>query len=70
MFLSCIPIALIGIQVNNLRLVWLSSRNFFRGGGGQNLLYADLFCYTNVSIVFGPIFRGGGANVSEKGQTA
>ena len=33
----------------------LSSRNFFRGGGG-------IYCYASFSIVSGPNFGGGGAN--------
>ena len=38
-------------------MCWLSSRNFFRGGG-KIYCYANFFCYANFSIVFGPNFRG------------
>ena len=46
---------------------WLSSRNFFWGGGGGKIYcYANFFCHANFSIVFGPNFRG--AKVSEGGK--
>ena len=31
---------------------------------GEIYCYANLFCYANFSIVFGPNFRGGGQTVS------
>ena len=45
-------------------LYWLSSRNFF-GGGGQIYCYVNFFCYPNFSGAFGPNFRG---EVSEGGK--
>ena len=47
----------IGLTFNSWKY-WLSSRNFFEGGGGKIYCYANFFCYANFSILFGPNFGG------------
>ena len=37
-------------------IIWLSSKNVFQGG--KIYCYANLFCYANFSVVFGPNFGG------------